>query len=195
MLRPSRRLTAVAGFAVILAMSTPELASAHGSAGLSAAAHNGGASVVSAVGAHVSPQSIQAAQAFPSAGSTVVASIGFIDSEQVGYFWSASRGDSVAQPFSGPASIKKVILKLDVMQNALIVGATVDWTVSINGKDVGSFQVVNAQLGPFTEKFRFHKLTGGTYDVKMRVTNEVASGAGSHTLRYAGTGQHSIKFK
>ena len=38
--------------------------------------------------------------AFPSASSTVVGSTGFIDDCQVGYFWSASRGDSVSQTFS-----------------------------------------------------------------------------------------------
>jgi hypothetical protein len=193
MLRPSGRLTAAAAFAVILAMSTPALASAQGSA----ASHNGGVAVgkVAAPASHASPQSIQAAHPFPSATSQVIGSIGFIDDTQCGYFWSASRGDSVAESFQGPANIKKVILKLDVIENVLSAGATVDWTVSINGHDVGSFQVVSGELGAVTEKFRFHKLTGGTYDVKMRVTNEVAAGDGSQTFRYAGEGPHSVRFR
>ena len=137
----------------------------------------------------------QAAEAFPSATSTVIGSTGFIDGEQVGYFWSASRGDSVAETFSGPAKIKKAILKLDVVQNFLSNGAHTDWTLSIDGTDVGSFVVNQGETGPITKKVRFPKLTGGSYDVKIRMTNEVAGGEGSITLRYAGDGPHSITLK
>jgi len=195
MLRPSRRLSAVAGLAIIVAMATPALANAQGTTSLRGSLHNGGVTAVMTGAAHQSAPAIAAAQAFPSSSSTVIASTGFIDGDQVGYFWSVSRGDSVAQTFSGPNKIKKAIFKLDVPTNALAVGATVDWTASINGKDVGRFQVVSGQLGPFTEKFKFPKQTGGSYAVKIRVTNEVASGDGSITLRYAGAGPHSVTLK
>jgi hypothetical protein len=148
--------------------------------------------VANAAGSAAAPQTVHA---FPSASSTVVGSVGFIDSQQVGYFWSQSRGDSVAEAFQGPNSIKKAILKLEVIENALNSGNEVDWTLSINGKDVGSFVVSEGQLGPFKKKFKFKKITGGTYDVKMRVTNEVPGGGGSHTFRYAGAGSHSITLK
>jgi len=136
-----------------------------------------------------------AAKAFPSSTSSVIGSTGFIDDVQVGYFWSVSRGDSVAQTFSGPAKVKSAILKLDVVQNFLSGGAEVDWTLSINGKDVGSFVIGEGQTGPVTNTFKFAKIKGGSYDVKIRVTNEVPGGQGSITLRYAGTGQHSITLK
>lgn len=147
---------------------------------------------VSAASGTVAPQSVHS---FPSATSTVVGSVGFINADEVGYFWSASRGDSVAESFAGPNRVKKIVLNLDVVQNVLSSGAQVDWTVSINGTDVGSFSVVQGQLGPVTQKFSFPKITGGTYLVKIRVTNEVAGGQGSHTWRYAGAGPHQIKLK
>jgi hypothetical protein len=136
-----------------------------------------------------------AAQAFPSASSTVVGSVGFIDDIQVGYFWSATRGDSVAETFSGPAKIKKAILKLDVVTNGLVAGAHADWSVSINGTDVGKFVVNSGESGPRTLKYKFAKIKGGTYDVKIYMTNDVAGGEGAHTLRYAGDGPHSITLK
>jgi hypothetical protein len=131
---------------------------------------------------------------FPSADSTVIGSVGFIDTEQVGYFWSMARGDSVTESFTGPARVNRAVLRLDVVENALAF-AHVDWTLSLNGEDVGSFQVADGQLGPVTERFRFPKTTGGTYEVKLRVTNEVQLGLGSHSFRYAGAGPHSITLK
>jgi hypothetical protein len=192
--RPSRRLTAAAGFAVILAMATPALANAQGTAALSGS-HNGGVSQVVSGGSHHSATRIATAHAFPSATSTVIASTGFIDDDEVGFFWSAARGDSVAETFSGPHAIKKAVLKLDVVENFLAVGAETDWAISINGKDVGTFRVVSGQAGPITKKVRFAKISGGTYSVKIRMTNEVASGDGSISLRYAGDGPHSIALK
>lgn len=189
----SRRWSAAAGIAVALAVATPALASATGSA---AGANNlGGASAAVHAVRAAAPNTIAAAHAFPSASSTVIASTGFVDSEQVGYFWSAARGDSVAETFSGPAHVKKIILKLDVVSNGLAAGAHVDWAVSVNGTDVGTFTVVSGQTGPLTEKDSFAPIGGGSYAVKIRVTNEVAGGDGAHTLRYAGAGPHSVKLK
>jgi hypothetical protein len=132
---------------------------------------------------------------FPSSSSTVVGSIGFIDDDEVGYFWSAARGDSVTEAFTGPMKIKKAVLDLDVVQNVLNSGAFVEWALSINGKDVGRFRVVEGQLGPVKHTFTFSKINGPNFTVKLRVLNEVPSGQGSHTLRYAGDGPHSIKLK
>lgn len=136
-----------------------------------------------------------AAQAFPSATSTVIGSVGFIDATQVGYFWSAARGDSVAQTFTGKKKIKKAILKLDVPTNGLAAGAETDWAVIINGTTVGSFTITSGQTGAVKSKSTFAKIKGGTYDVKIAMTNEVAPGDGAITLRYAGDGPHSIKLK
>ena len=181
-----------AGFVAV----SPLAATAGSSGGMGLANTTGAIAVAppsaSAQAGTVAPQSTHA---YPSATSTIVGSVGFIDANQVGYFWSASRGDSVTESFAGPNRVKKAILKLDVVSNALVSGAHVDWTVSINGTDVGSFQVVSGQLGPVTHRFTFPRITGGTYLVKMRVTNEVAGGEGSHTLRYAGAGQHELKLR
>jgi len=192
----SRRLISIA----VLSLATAGFV---GVAPLAANADSSVSGVTNAAGSVAVPSGVashgtagpDAGGAFPSATSTVIGSTGFIDGEQVGYFWSASRGDSVAQSFSGPNRVKKAKLSLDVVDNVLNNGAHVDWTVSINGTDVGSFQINEGQLGAVTQSFSFPKITGGTYLVKMRVTNEVAGGEGSHTFRYAGNGPHSIKLK
>jgi hypothetical protein len=131
--------------------------------------------------------------AFPSSSSTVVGSVGFINSTEVGYFWSASRGDSVSQSIAGPSSIRRAILKLDVVQNALNGGNHVNWDLVINGHVVRHFTVGEGFTGAKTVKAQFNRIVGPTYDVVIRVTNEVPGGGGSHTLAYAGALPHSIQ--
>jgi hypothetical protein len=130
--------------------------------------------------------------AFPSATSSVVASVGFIDATQVGYFWSVSRGDSVTETFSGPASITQVGLKVSVPTNALNSGAYVAWSLEINGTPVARFKVPQGFVGAKKLFKTFSAITGPTYTVKLRVTNEVAPGQGSITLVYAGTQPHIL---
>ena len=48
--------------------------------------------------AHAEAAATDQMYVFPSGTSTVVASIGFIDDTQIGYFWSAARGDGPARP-------------------------------------------------------------------------------------------------
>ena len=70
---------------------------------------------------------------FPSSGSTVVGSLGFIDAEQIGWFWSVSRGDTVYETFNTSLpSINGAILDIEVVGNVLSSGAQVDWDVEIN---------------------------------------------------------------
>ena len=193
----SRRMITFGFLAVSTALSLAVAAPVAfaGPSGVSAITNSASSGAVAAPATGQGVAGVDAAKAFPSATSTVVGSVGFIDSSQVGYFWSASRGDSVTETLSGPAKIKKAIFKLDVISNALNSGAHVDWIVSINGTDVGSFNIVEGQLGAVTEKISFPKITGGSYTVKIRVNNEVAGGEGSHTLRYAGAGPHSVTLK
>jgi hypothetical protein len=134
-----------------------------------------------------------AAFEFPSSDSTVVASTGFIDDDEVGYFWSAARGDRVTENFSGPASVDGAVLKATVITNALNSGAEVDWRIEINGVVVGRFRVREGFTGTFTVSRAFAPIPGPMYHVTIRVTNEVAGGEGSHTLAYAGASTHVIK--
>lgn len=136
-----------------------------------------------------------ATYAFPSADSVVVASTGFIDDVQVGYFWSSARGDSVSETFAGPRRIKRAVLDVEVVENFLNNGAQVDWDIVINGKVVGKFTVSEGEVGPIKKNVTFPRIRGGEYDVTIRVTNEVAAGEGSHSLAYAGDFEHSIKLK
>ena len=196
----SRRLVSVGALslatglliAVAGPVATADSAGAYGVNNTAGSAAVAAPAAVSAQPQSVAPQSVHV---YPSRGSTVVGSVGFIDGVQVRYFWSLSRGASVTETVNGPNRVKKAVLNLDVIENALNSGAFVNWTLSINGTDVGTFTVVQGQLGAVTHKFNFPKITGGTYIVKMRVTNEVAGGEGSHTWRYAGAGPHSLKLK
>jgi hypothetical protein len=131
--------------------------------------------------------------AFPSATSTVVASVGFIDATQVGYFWSVSRGDSVTETFAGPASITAVGLRITVPTNVLSGGAFVAWSLEINSVAVARFKVPQGFIGTKSLRKTFAAISGPTYTVVLRVLNEVAPGQGSITLVYAGTSPHILQ--
>jgi hypothetical protein len=133
--------------------------------------------------------------AFPSATSTVVGSVGFINDCEIGYFWSAARGDSVSQTIHSYKKIKHVVLDVSVIENFLSNGAEVDWTLSVNGHDVGSFVVSQGFLGVAHLDVTFGKIKGPNFDIRIRVTNEVPSGDGSITLAYSDCGTHQIILK
>lgn len=196
MLRPSSRLAAATCLAVAVAISTPALAQARDSS-VGVNNRGGAAAVHQATPAKPSAVEPQTAVSFPSASSTVIGSLGFVDDYQVGYFWSAARGDSVEQTFAfdTPQRVRRLILRLDVPSNALSNGAEVDWTASVNGTDVGNFTVPEGQTGPITYRYTFPAMTGGNYDVKIRVTNEVPGGDGSITLAYAGDYTHIARLR
>jgi hypothetical protein len=131
--------------------------------------------------------------AFPSNDSTVVASVGFIDSDEVGYFWSAVRGDRVTETFTGPPVLRRAVLSVEVVTNVLAPGAHVDWRIEINGNPVGTFVVNSGFTGPIVRDIVIGGMVGPIYTVTIRVTNTVAPGLGSHTLAYAGPFAHSIE--
>src|SRR3990170_2269647 len=129
--------------------------------------------VIAAVGAGLLPLVLASSASaavfvFPSAGSTVVGSVGFINANEVGYFWSGVlRGDSVSESFASDPSINSVV--------------------------VGGFTVNEGFTGPITVDVSFPTIAGPVYNVALRVTNEVAPGEGSHSLAYAGEFAHSIE--
>ncbi len=129
---------------------------------------------------------------FPSADSTVVASGGFAGGE-VGLFWSARRGDRVTETFNGPPQVDRIVLALDVVTNALNSGAQVQWQVEINGVVVDAFTVPEGFVGPITRDVSFSPIAGPSYEVTLRVTNEVPMGAGSHSFAAAGERPHSLQ--
>jgi hypothetical protein len=143
--------------------------------------------------ATASTGSVAVTAAFPSSSSTVVGSTGFINSTEIGYFWSAARGDSVSQTIHGPSAIRHMILKVDVVTNVLTAGNEVDWNIVINNVVVGQFKVVAGETGLVRFRAHFGKIHGPNYNVVLKVTNEVPSGGGSHSLAYAGAYPHSIQ--
>jgi hypothetical protein len=133
---------------------------------------------------------------FPSANSQIVGSVGFVNGCEAGYFWSASRGDSVSQSLRGGKRINHAILDVSVVENALSNGAEVDWSLSINGHTVDSFAVTEGFLGDVHRDVTFPKIRGRNYAVKLFVTNEVPGGDGSITLAYADCGgSHTLVLK
>jgi hypothetical protein len=132
---------------------------------------------------------------FPSSDSTVVGSVGFFDADEVGAFWSMQRGDRVSETFtfSGPSSINRALLQVAVVTNVLAPGQSVNWNLEINGTVLGSFTVPAGFTGPLTLDVSFPPISGPTYAVTIRVTNEVPGGGGAHTLAYAGNLAHSIE--
>ncbi len=132
---------------------------------------------------------------FPSDDSTVVSSLGFIDGEQIGYFWSAARGDKVQETFADPLpSVGRAVFDFAVPTNVLSM-TSVDWDVLINSTVVGDFQIGVGFTGPTHLDLSFAPIgnIGGQYTVAFLVTNEVPVGDGSHTLAYAGTWPHSVE--
>ena len=131
---------------------------------------------------------------FPSDDSTVVGSSGFIDDDEVGYFWSRDLGHSVEETFADPApSIERLVWDYDILFNSL--GDPCNWRVLVNGEAVGEFSVVFGQLGPQQVDFSFDPVAavGGEYTVRAEVTNVVRPGAGSMSLRYALAGPHQVE--
>ena len=59
--------------------------------------------------------------AFPTSGATVIGSVGMIDADEIGYFWSMARGDSVTQSYAGTGldSVSQLDLTVDVTRNVL----------------------------------------------------------------------------
>jgi hypothetical protein len=132
---------------------------------------------------------------FPSGGSTVVDSLGFINGEEIGYFWSVARGDRVTETFADPLpSVNRAIFDFAVPTNVLDT-VPVEWDVLINSAVVGDFSVPVGFTGPMHLDLLFAPIgnIGGQYAVAFAVTNEVAPGAGSHTLAYDGQWPHSVE--
>lgn len=131
--------------------------------------------------------------AFPSDSSSIVSS-GTPPAGQVGYFWSVTRGDKASETFPGPPQIDHVELAVQPTTNSLSPSAEVDWTLSINGTDVGSLVVPAKTTAPIALERSFAPIAGPSYAVVLRVTNEVPGGQGSIALAASNTaGAHSIE--
>jgi hypothetical protein len=99
----------------------------------------------------------------------------------------------VSETFSGPSSINRAILKLQVIRTTLNRGASVNWNLEINGTVVGNFTVPQGFTGPLTLDVSFPPILGPAYAVTIRVTNTVPGGFGAHSLAAAGNFAHSIE--
>lgn len=129
--------------------------------------------------------------AFPSASSAIVGSVGFIDAESCGYFWSNVRGDGATETISGPASASNMTYDCDITINALNGGNVVDMDLVINGVVVDSF-TTDEFATHISRSASFAAIAGPTYVVELRVTNLVPGGGGSTALRYAGVGDNTL---
>ena len=154
--------------------------------------------VVWLVGAAFASSAMAGVHSFPSGGSTVVGSVGFINASEIGYFWSVSRGDMVSEAFADALpSVDQMILDIAVPTNVLNSGASVNWDILLNGNTVGNFTVVQGFTGPIHLDQSFSPVAhvGGLYTVKLAVTNEVPGGQGSHSLAYDGQWPHTVDLR
>jgi hypothetical protein len=142
------------------------------------------------------PAALAGIHVFPSDDSTVVGSVGFINTEEIGWFWSVSRGDMVSELFADPLPyVNQAEFDFAVPNNVLNSGAEVDWDVVINGTTIGTFVIPEGFTGEKSLSFSFPKIAnvGGAYDVAFIVTNEVPGGYGSHSIAYDGQYPHSVE--
>lgn len=122
---------------------------------------------------------------FPSYTSNVVSSVGSLSAIDIGYFWSVSRGDQVSETFSGSGlfGATSLELELNVTQNVLSQGASVDWDVLVNGVDVGDWSWTSASGTGLTYlSYTFAAISGEFNSLALVVKNEVPGGLGSIAL-------------
>jgi len=126
---------------------------------------------------------------FPSADSTVVGSVGFINANEIGWFWSVSRGHSVTETFVGTGLEYAYQLDLDFQVTDNVLLENIYWDVYVNGSDIGDWSWTPvASTGLVSLSFGFSDITGnGTYEIAMLVSNEASSGYGSIALGVPGT--------
>jgi hypothetical protein len=121
---------------------------------------------------------------FPSESAAVVGSVGLLDSDEIGYFWSVSRGDSVIESYvgTGVESVNQLDLSLDITRNVL--SQDILWDVYINDSLVGNWSWgATDGTGLIALSYGFSDIIGsGSYEIAMYVSNEVPSGAGSIAL-------------
>lgn len=102
-----------------------------------------------------------------------------------------AEGHSVTETFTGTglASITGLDLSFNVTWNNLNSGASVDWAVLVNGTGVGVWSWSQPDgTGPVNLSYLFPSIAGGgTYTIRMAVTNEVPSGRGSIAIGYPGS--------
>jgi len=125
---------------------------------------------------------------FPSDDSAVVASSGEINLGEYGYFWSVLRGDSITETFSGTGlnSVNGLDLSFSITKNSL--SQYVYWDVYVNGIVVGDWNWTPISgTGLLNLSYSFGDIIGnGTYEIAMKVSNEVAAGYGSIAIGYPG---------
>ncbi|OHB62072.1 MAG: hypothetical protein A2168_08710 [Planctomycetes bacterium RBG_13_50_24] len=142
------------------------------------------------------PGALAGVHIFPSDDSTVIGSLGFINAEEIGWFWSVARGDMVNESFVDPLPyVNQASFDFAVPNNVLNSGAEVDWDVVINGTTIGSFIIPQGFTGTKNLDFSFAQIASvaGAYEVAFVVTNEVPSGYGSHSFAYDGKYPHSVE--
>lgn len=121
---------------------------------------------------------------FPTEFSSVTGSIGHFAPE-VGYFWSAARGDQVSQTYSGTGVFGATSLTLDILVSQNVLTDHIEWDVYVNGTDVGDWNWTAAQgTGYMHETYNFAAIAGDSYEIKLAVKNEVPDGWGSIALNY-----------
>ena len=122
---------------------------------------------------------------FPTSSATVVGSVGSISATEIGYFWSVARGDLVSENYfaTGLFNPSSLSMNLNVTQNVLSSGQSVDWDVLVNNVDVGDWSWSSADGTGLTNiALAFAPIPGQFSSLALVVKNEVPGGLGSIAL-------------
>ena len=131
---------------------------------------------------------------FPSFDSTVDATVGPIDSDEIGWFWSESLGHGISETFTDPEPyVLRAVLDVDVPRNTL-VSESIVWELWINDQAVGQFDIQAGFVGRVVADLEFAPVLAedDAYTVQLRVRGDVPFDGGAHTFAFAGPGHHSI---
>lgn len=122
---------------------------------------------------------------FPTSSATVVSSGSLVGPTEIGYFWSAARGDRFSENYPGTGLFNPSSLSMDlnVTRNALASGQSVVWDVLVNSVDVGDWIWSSADGTGLTNiALTFAPIAGEFNSLALVVKNEVPRSAGSIAL-------------
>ena len=123
---------------------------------------------------------------FPSAASDVVASAGFINANEMGFFFSASNGHAVSQTFeTTTAYLSHLIFSLSIPTNGLAQDQQGEFDIRVNGTKVAELVITPDLLGTHLFHVPVPNIPGPNFTIGLEMTNDIAPGGGTFSLGYA----------
>lgn len=134
---------------------------------------------------------IQFSAPFPSPTATVQTSVGFLteggNPVAVGYFFSDQHFVSETFQVRGMYSADGIELRIPVYENLLVGSTNLNWAISLNGTEIGTWgwNAATAETVIFTKEFE-DVIGMGQYTLSLRVSQSLPLGTGSVALGLGG---------